>query len=92
MKQPKLSKLEMNAKLTREIRKQGLKEKKVKITINIDHESLNILRKKSERSGVPYQRLLNIVLKEALVQEKKTESRIDQLENEIEGIKRKLAA
>lgn len=92
MKQPKLSSLALSTKLTREIRKQGLKSKKVKITINVDQESLNLLRNKSAKTGVPYQRLLNMLLKEALDVENKTESRIDHLEDEIEELKKKIAA
>ena len=79
MKEPKLTDLEVDEKATRQIRQQMAKAKSVKITINIDGKSLDNLRAKSAETGVPYQRLLNRFLKNALETESGTESRLDRL-------------
>lgn len=91
MRQPKLSELVIDNQGTKAIRNAS-KSKKMKITINIDSDSLNILRSHSKASGIPYQRLLNIMLKQALKGADLTQSRLERLEKEIEKLKKKLAA
>ena len=77
---------------TKKIRTAMAKQKFVKITINLDAESLAALKAESEKTGVPYQRLLNSLLKENLSQRRKAEARLERLERELELVKRKLAA
>ena len=92
MRQPKLHDLMIDRKGTEEIRSQMSKAKKIKITINIDSDSLDIIRRISGSTGTPYQRLLNQFLKEGLKGSSKTESRIERLEKELAQVKRKLPA
>ena len=92
MKQPKLDDMKIDSKGTRAMRAKLAKTQKVKITINVDKESLVLLRKMSDSSGIPYQRLLNRVLKEGLSHRRSSESRIERVEREIELLKGKLAA
>jgi len=91
MKEPKLSELEIDQRSTRQIR-QTMAKTKVKITINIDKENLDILRDKAAKTGVPYQRLLNRLLTKALQSEKDTESRLTRLEREVTKLKKKIVA
>ncbi len=92
MKQPKVTNLKKNSAETERIRESMKGSSSVKITINVDAESLSKLRNMSKKSGVPYQRLLNSFLRESLAQEDKSEARLDKLEREIEKLKRKLVA
>lgn len=91
MRQPKLSNLTLDVKGTRSMRGAAEKSQKVKITINIDESSLSRLRERSNKTGVPYQRLLNQILKDALKDEDATESRLEKLERELERLKKKVA-
>ena len=92
MREPKLGDLKIDAPGTRQIRQRMVGHKSIKITINIDQDSLAILRAKSANSGVPYQRLLNRILGEALRNENETNTRIERLEKEVDRLKRKLVA
>ena len=92
MKQPKLSDLILDEKRTKEIRAKMAKTKKIKITINIDQESLDALREISGKTGAPYQKLLNQVLKEGLRKRMESESRLDRIERELKQLKKKMAA
>lgn len=68
------------------------KAKKVKITINIDEDSLSMLKSLAENTGAPYQKLLNQVLKEGLATRSSSETRLDRIERELEKLKKKVAA
>jgi predicted DNA binding CopG/RHH family protein len=92
MKQPKMSDLVLDTESTKRIRSKMAKQGKVKITINIDKDSLAILRLRSGETGIPYQRLLNRILKEALQKKQTTETRLDHLERELAKLKRKRVA
>ena len=92
MKRRKSSSIKVDWAGTKKIRTEMAKQKSVKITINIDAKSLSALKSESERTGVPYQRLLNSLLKQRLTEQKATESRLEKLERELERVKRKLAA
>ena len=92
MKEPRVSDLEIDPKGTERIRKRVAHNKSVKITINVDAESLAVLRKRSAKTGIPYQRLLNRVLKKALQDDKEMESRLDHLERELNRLKQRLSA
>ena len=69
-----------------------VKHGSIKITINIDAESLDKLKKLSAESGIPYQRLLNNLLRERLAKTSSIQSRLDRIEKELAQVKRKLAA
>jgi predicted DNA binding CopG/RHH family protein len=92
MKEPRLSNLRVDDSETRKLRKLASAEKTVKITVNIDAESLSALRREAAESGVPYQRLLNKVLREALTGRESAETRIARLEREVTKMKKKLVA
>jgi predicted DNA binding CopG/RHH family protein len=92
MKQPKISDLMIDRKATQRMRADAAKTKKIKITINIDQDSLDTLREMSGKTGAPYQKLLNRILKEGLEKRSESESRLDRIEREIERLKRKMAA
>ena len=92
MKQPKLSDLRVDRPGTERIRTAVARTKSIKITINLDAESLTQLRQLADESSVPYQRLLNQILKKGLAQHETTEARLARLEAEINKLKRQLAA
>lgn len=92
MKKPKTTDLKIDVSETARIRKMAAKAKAVKITFNIDAVNLATLKKEADKTGVPYQRLLNQVLKEALRGRETSEARLEKLEREVALMKRKLAA
>lgn len=92
MKQPKLSNLKTDVKGTKALRKQMSKVKKIKITINIDQDSLEHLRDLAQKTGTPYQRIINQLLKQGLENQSSAQSRLEKLEKELAFIKQKLAA
>lgn len=92
MKQPKTTNLKVDAAGTRKIRAEMQRSRSIKITINIDADSLSALRETAERTGIPYQRLLNNILKEGLANQSGTEDRLARIEKELARLKRKLAA
>lgn len=92
MKKPKLSDLKYDVTETKRVRSAMRNPQSVKITINIDSESLVQLRDLAAQSGVPYQRLLNKLVREGLGKSSSTESRLEKLEKELERLKKKLAA
>ena len=91
MKEPRLNDLVIDDKGTRQIRRKMAAARSVKITINIDKDSLEILRAKAAETGMPYQRLLNQFLNRALQNDAQTESRLDRLEKEITRLKKIVA-
>jgi predicted DNA binding CopG/RHH family protein len=92
MRQPKLADLKIDTAGTEKVRTALARKKSIKITINIDAESLFTLKEIARDTGIPYQRLLNTLLKDSLKQKETTESRLDRLEQELKKMKRKLAA
>ena len=96
MKEPKLKSLHIDKKGTEEMHLRAKRLPKVKITINIDKEIIDQLREKAIESGVPYQTLLNKMLKDSFQSENhgslQTEKRISRLEKEIAKIKKHIAA
>ena len=64
----------------------------VKITINVDADSLAKLKALSAESGVPYQRLLNSILRDRLATAETVHSRLDRIEKELAWVKKTLAA
>lgn len=91
MKQPKMSELRVDRKGTRRIRNEALKTRKIKITINVDHDSLEIIRKLAANTGASYQKLLNQILREGLKSRNDAESRLARIEREIERLKKRAA-
>ena len=92
MREPKLKNLRVDVAETSKIRRSLKKQKSVKITTNLDADSLETLKKAASSSGVPYQRLINKILRESLKNTRATESRIDRIERELREVKRQLAA
>lgn len=90
MKQPNIKDLVIDIEGSDEIRAAMAKVKKIKITINIDEDILRTVRKMSDRTGVPYQSLLNRILRGAVSRRKQTESRITRLEKEVSALKNRL--
>jgi hypothetical protein len=77
---------------TRRLRAEMAGRGSVKITINVDADSLAKLKELSAESGVPYQRLLNGILKERLANADTLRSRLDRIEKELARVKKTLAA
>lgn len=92
MKKKNKSNLSIDWAGTKAIRESMASKKFVKITINVDAKSLSALKNESEKSGVPYQRILNALLKEGIENKKHTDSRLEKLEKEVEKVKRRLVA
>ena len=93
MKQPKLKDVEVDVKGTKQMRARMAKVKKIKITVNVDEDLLEALRLRSDKTGVPYQNLMNRVLRTALEDQESDESaRIDRLEREVATLRRKISA
>ncbi len=92
MKQPKLNEMKIYIHGTKSMRAKAAKAKKIKITINIDEDVLSSLRGKAATTGVPYQSLLNRLLRNAIDQANEGESRLDKLEREMKNLKKKLSA
>ena len=92
MKQPKLSELALNIEGTKKIRDMTAKSQKVKITINIDKNSLDSLKEIALKSGGSYQKILNEIVKNGIDKHNDSESRLQKLEKEVAKIKKKLTA
>lgn len=91
MKQPRLNDLQLDAKGTEQLRQLAAHSKKIKITFNIDENSLKSLQNMSSKTGIPYQRLLNQILKEGLDKRNTSENRLDRLERELKKLKNQAA-
>jgi predicted DNA binding CopG/RHH family protein len=92
MKEPRLNDVEIDEMGTKLLRRKMAGSKPVKITINIDADTLTKLRTKSSETGIPYQRLLNRLLTRALQNEQSSKSRLDRLEQEVAKLKRRIVA
>ncbi len=92
MKQPKLSDLRVDTKGTKVMREKMAKARKIKITINIDEDVLESVRGKADESGIPYQSLLNRLLREAVEKASGNDSRLEKLEREVQALKKKVSA
>jgi predicted DNA binding CopG/RHH family protein len=92
MKKINIKNLKYDAKETKRIRDEMGKQKSIKITINIDADTLKKLKSTSAKTGIPYQRLLNRTLQESLSENTKSDDRLDRMEKELKLLKKKLAA
>jgi predicted DNA binding CopG/RHH family protein len=84
--------LKINKKETKAIRDKMAASQKIKITINLDEDILTEVKNEAKETGIPYQKLLNRILRHALSEKKDREDRIDRLEKELEKIKKKISA
>ncbi len=91
MRKPRIRDLKVDAVGTRRLRMEMARRASVKITINVDADSLSKLKALSADSGVPYQRLLNRILKERLATADTIHSRLDRIERELARVKKTLA-
>jgi predicted DNA binding CopG/RHH family protein len=92
MRKPGMRDLKLDHAGTRKIRAEMARRGTVKITINVDADSLGKLTELSAESGVPYQRLLNSILRDRLTSASTVQSRLDRIEKELARVKRQLAA
>ena len=91
MRKPRISDVRVDTAGTHRLRAEMARRASVKITINVDVDSLAKLKELSADSGVPYQRLLNSILKERLSKADTVHSRLDRIEKELVRIKKTLA-
>ncbi len=92
MRKPRISDLKVDTAGTRRLRAELAGRGSVKITINVDADSLAKLKALSADSGVPYQRLLNRLLRERLSQADTVHARLDRIEKELARVKKTFAA
>ncbi len=92
MKKPRISDVKVDEAGTRKLRAKMAGQNSVKITINVDAESLAKLKEMSADTGIPYQRLLNTILKERLSKSDTVHARLKRIEKELERVKKTLAA
>jgi uncharacterized protein (DUF4415 family) len=89
-KRGKPMKKEYNLKKMKQIRRPALdpKETKVAMTLRIDGDVILWLRQEAERTGIPYQTLLNSKLRESMTLPDRVKSLVDQRVEEILASKR----
>jgi predicted DNA binding CopG/RHH family protein len=92
MRKPRTSDVRVDTAGTHKLRAEMAGRTSVKITINVDADSLTKLKALSADSGVPYQRLLNSLLKERLSKAETVHARLDRIEKELVRVKKTLAA
>lgn len=92
MKQPKFKDIKIDASGTRILRRKMSGVKKIKITINVDSDTLISIKEIALTTGIPYQTLINRMLRDDVSKKKNESLRLDYLEKELTKIKRKLAA
>lgn len=92
MRKPNIRDVKVDAAGTERLRAAMAAGRSVKITINLDADSLAKLKELSADSGVPYQRLINRILRERLADRETIESRLGRLEKELVRVKKTLAA
>jgi predicted DNA binding CopG/RHH family protein len=92
MKQPKISDMKIDKIGTGRMRDEMAAAKKVKITINLDSDLLELLREMANDRGAPYQTLINRLLRQVAMGKKSLdESRLDKLERELALLRKKVA-
>lgn len=92
MRRPNLKNLRPDESATKQIRSAMAHHKSIKITININADTLEKLKAIAEESGVPYQRLINRTLTDSLATNTIANSRLDKMEKELAALKRKMSA
>ena len=89
MRKPKIVNLKFDRAETKRIRSDMAHQKSIKITININAETLVKIRNMADQSGIPYQRLINRALTESLAGKRDEESRLSEIERELKILKKK---
>lgn len=92
MRKPRIRELKVDAAGTRRLRAEMAGSGSVKITINVDADSLAKLKALSADNGIPYQRLLNRILTERLSRADTVHARLDRIEKDLARVKKTLAA
>jgi len=92
VRKPRIRELKVDAAGTRRLRAEMAGSGSVKITINVDADSLAKLKALSADNGIPYQRLLNRILRERLSSADTVHSRLDRIEKDLARVKKTLAA
>jgi predicted DNA binding CopG/RHH family protein len=92
MKQPQLRHLKIHRAATKKIRAARSKKNRATITVHFDTDSLTALKTLSSKTGIPYQRLLNMLLTASAAREKTIQSRLNRFEQEFRKNKRHVAA
>jgi predicted DNA binding CopG/RHH family protein len=92
VRKPRITDVKVDVAGAKKLRGELAGRKSVKITINVDADTLGKLKELSADSGVPYQRLLNSLLKERLAAADTVHTRLDRLEKELARVKKTLAA
>ena len=92
MRKPSIRDMRVDSAGTRKLRAEMAKSDAVKITINVDADSLAKLKALSSESGVPYQRLLNGILKAGLAKTETVHARLDRIEKDLAHVKKTLSA
>jgi predicted DNA binding CopG/RHH family protein len=90
MRKPSVKNLKINEAETRRMRKATAHHRSIKITININEDTLKKLKLLAEETGIPYQRLINRTLAESLASQTKTDSRLDKVERELAALKKRI--
>ena len=92
MKKSKKAELTIDWKGTHEMRRKMAQAKKVKVTINLDEDSVAKVKKMATEQGASYQKLINQILSDALVGKSNIHERVSKLEKELAKLKKKLVA
>ena len=92
MREPNKKYLRYSDKETKRIRSLVANAKKIKVTINIDEETLVKIRSEADDTGVPYQRLINQLLKASTGTASSIEMRLSALEAQVKRLSKKKAA
>lgn len=92
MKKPAIKNLKYAATETKRIRSNAAHQRSIKITININAQTLAELRAIADETGIPYQRLINRTLSESLATKTASKSRLDDIERQLKALQKKLAA
>ncbi len=88
----RIKNLKYSAAETKRVRSVAAHQRSIKITININAQTLAELRAIANETGIPYQRLINRTLSESLATKTATKSRLDDIEKQLKAIQKKLAA
>lgn len=92
MKQPSLGRLKIDRAATSRLRAALAHGNRVTITVTLERESLQALKRLSVKSGIPYQRLFNRLLTTSTARHDTIQGRLTRLEQELRKIKRRFAA
>jgi predicted DNA binding CopG/RHH family protein len=90
MRKPSVKTLKIDEAETHRVRKATAHHRSIKITININADTLKKLKVLAEETGVPYQRLINRTLADSLASQAKTDSRLDRIERDLAALKKRV--